>query len=382
MIFWSKHFRFNISKELDPSKAMIMLNQTKRDFPIGSMVKSDIITDNTRATSKKYRDFFYERFEFTVFGNALKWQDMEKEKDKIDFTHADNALAVLSEKGIPVRGHCILWDVERHEPKWLLPMNRSDVIAQVQKRMKYVINHYKGKLPHWDVNNEQLHGDFFEKKTGDPDYLTKAFQMAHLFDPSVKLFTNDFNVVAGSGLTQAYVNLINRLKSTGAPISRIGTQNHYMSVPDITMVQHRLDLLATTGLPIWVTELDITVTDQDDKAEGYENILRTFFAHPGVEGVMFWGFWDKDHWRPRAAIVEGDDFKLNKAGEVVTRLLKEEWATHDAMHPKAHSEATTIRGFHGNYNATVYYDGQVVSNSQFYLHKGKDLTITVNITPN
>lgn len=134
---------------------------------------------------------------------------------------------------IPVRGHCILWDVEIHEPEWLLPMNKTEVEAQVKRRMNYVVGHYKNRflitlfnlilclstcvlhwwhftfrLPHWDVNNEQLHGDFFENKTGDPDYLTKAFQMAHSIDPSVKLFTNDYSVLASGELTQVRSNFV------------------------------------------------------------------------------------------------------------------------------------------------------------------------------
>ena len=34
-----------------------------------------------------------------------------------------------------------------------------------------------------------------------------------------------------------------------------------------------------------------------------------------------WGFWDKAHWRPTAAIVEGDNFQLNKAGAAYLRYI-------------------------------------------------------------
>ena len=33
-----------------------------------------------------------------------------------------------------------------------------------------------------------------------------------------------------------------------------------------------------------------------------------------------WGFWDKAHWKPDAALVNGDDFIINKAGEAYIRL--------------------------------------------------------------
>jgi endo-1,4-beta-xylanase len=38
-----------------------------------------------------------------------------------------------------------------------------------------------------------------------------------------------------------------------------------------------------------------------------------------VEGVLMWGFWDQAHWRPDAAIVQGNNFQLNKAGEAYVR---------------------------------------------------------------
>lgn len=58
------------------------------------------------------------------------------------------------------------------------------------------------RVVHWDVNNEELHGSFFENKTGDVDYLVKAFQMAHARDSDVKLFLNDYSVVGSGESTQ------------------------------------------------------------------------------------------------------------------------------------------------------------------------------------
>ena len=42
-----------------------------------------------------------------------------------------------------------------------------------------------------------------------------------------------------------------------------------------------------------------------------------------VEGVIMWGFWDSAHWRPQAAIAEGDNVTPNEAGEAYIRLMHE-----------------------------------------------------------
>ena len=36
-----------------------------------------------------------------------------------------------------------------------------------------------------------------------------------------------------------------------------------------------------------------------------------------------WGFWDSAHWRPQAAIAEGDAVTPNQAGQAYIRLMHE-----------------------------------------------------------
>lgn len=56
-------------------------------------------------------------------------------------------------------------------------------------------------VEHWDVNNEMLHNNWYIRKTGDHDFTKKVFREVHQYDPQVKLFLNDFGVVAGSDAT-------------------------------------------------------------------------------------------------------------------------------------------------------------------------------------
>lgn len=62
------------------------------------------------------------------------------------------------------------------------------------------------RLLHWDVNNENLHGDFFERHTTDPDITHKMFQWIHSIDPSIKLFLNDYSVLPVSTMTTVRTN--------------------------------------------------------------------------------------------------------------------------------------------------------------------------------
>jgi GH35 family endo-1,4-beta-xylanase len=52
------------------------------------------------------------------------------------------------------------------------------------------------RCEHWDVNNEMLHGDFFERESGNPDITMDMFRQIHKWDDHPTLFLNDYNVIS------------------------------------------------------------------------------------------------------------------------------------------------------------------------------------------
>ena len=61
------------------------------------------------------------------------------------------------------------------------------------------------RLEHRDVNNENLHGQWYQDRLQDPEYNLELFRIAHHHDPSVKLFLNDYNVVASGYSTNVSI---------------------------------------------------------------------------------------------------------------------------------------------------------------------------------
>ena len=108
-----------------------------------------------------------------------------------------------------------------------------------------------------------------------------------------------------------------------------------------------------------------------------------FFSHEGVGGILMWGFWNKAHWKPDAAIVDGDDLVPNLAGEAYMRqefwnciilnyddyvpyfyrLYHEEFRTNEVLSPIINGKDLVFefRGFQGTYNISVILeDGTVL----------------------
>ena len=57
-------------------------------------------------------------------------------------------------------------------------------------------------LVHWDVNNEQEHGDWFELNTRDADVTAHMFLESQALAPNIGMFLNDYGVLTYSQSAQ------------------------------------------------------------------------------------------------------------------------------------------------------------------------------------
>lgn len=81
-----------------------------------------------------------------------------------------------------------------------------------------------------------------------------------------------------------------------------------------------------------------------------------FFSHPGIKGILQWGFWDQQHWQPCAAIATGDDVHPNEAGVAYQNIFHEFIRTKMILDPVEvqGSEALfQFRGFKGTYEVAL-----------------------------
>ncbi|XWS14847.1 hypothetical protein CRYUN_Cryun35bG0043600 [Craigia yunnanensis] len=134
--------------------------QTHNSFPIGSCI------NRTNIDNEDFVDFFVKNFNWAVFGNELKWYCTEQQEGNFNYKDADDMLALCQNHKIETRGHCIFWEVQATVQQWIQALNKNDLMTAVQNRLTGLFTRYKGKFRHYDVNNEMLHGSFYQRPIG------------------------------------------------------------------------------------------------------------------------------------------------------------------------------------------------------------------------
>lgn len=280
-------------------------------------------------------------------------------------------LEFIRSNQIVVRGHNIFWENPKYNPSWVQNLTGPDLKSAVDSRIQSLMINYKNEFIHWDVNNEMLHGDFYEQKLG-PNASLEFFQTAQKSDPLARLFMNEYNVLETCSDTNStvdqYVSRFQELEEGGVMMDGIGLQGHF-TVPNPALIRAVLDKLATLKLPIWLTEVDISKTlNHAMQAEYLEVALREGFSHPSVNGIMVWAALHPSGCYQMC--LTDTDFCNLPAGNAVDSLLKE-WRTGMVEGVTDDHGVVNFLGFLGEYTVAVSY-GNRTTNSSFSLCRGEE----------
>ena len=333
---------------------------TRHAFAFGSAVQAKLLTDQTD-DARKYRDFVEKHFNRVVFANDLKWAVWGWE-NAANRKRTFQALEWLDGRSIQVRGHCLVW------PGWRNMMPdveglKADPAALRKRIAGHVTDEVaalKGRLVEWDVINEPYTNHDVMDVLGN-DVMVEWFKAARAADPRVKLFINDYSILAGAGLDLAhqdhYEKTIRFLIDQGAPLDGIGMQGHFgRQLTPPTRMLAILDRFAALGKEIEVTEFDVDTTDEPLLADFTRDFYTTVFSHPAVKGILTWGFWEGAHWRPNAAMVR-KDWSLKPNSQVWMDLVERQWSTDERLRTDAAGRCR-LRGFLGEYELTASLDGR------------------------
>lgn len=370
-------------------ESVALKNIYKDHFLIGTAINRNIAmgTGGRRPLEMVQKDIALteKHFNQITAENDMKWQLIHPRpgQDGYDFAPADAFVAFGERNAMYLVGHTLVWHSQT--PDWVFAgtnpppesvsapqgarprggprgysgprASREELLERMRDHIHTVVGRYRGKVKSWDVLNEVLADGSSTNILRDtlwlqiigPDYIAKAFQFAHEADPEAILRYNDYGL-ENPVKRKKLIALIQSLQEQNVPIHAIGSQAHVNVSTTFEAMDETLTEIATLGLPIHITELDINtavggqrgtgadiaanaavtqggLVDEANKklADAYAGIFKAFLKHRDkVEMVTFWGVNDAVSWRRDGSplLFDGDN-NPKPAFDAVIRVATE-----------------------------------------------------------
>jgi endo-1,4-beta-xylanase len=354
--------------------SQVTVEQKSHEFWFGCAIPNSLSGGMSQNNLKQFKEKFLENFNSAVTENALKWMIMEPRKDQVNYAVVDSILSWTEKNNIPLRGHNLFWGIfkspntgQQYVQSWVAELDDNELRKRIQERAEYITKRYKGRFAEYDLNNEMIHGNYYEDRLG-PEITKQMAQWAHNGDPDAKLYLNDYDVLIndsplGIGLPE-YMAHIRKLLKQGVPLAGIGAQGHsHLETFDRQVLRNALDSLAVFKLPIRITEfnlpgmrstfkqLQLTPEQEVSKAKEIVDYYKICFAHSAVEGILMWGFWEGANWVPSSSMYKRD-WSPTPTAEAYKNLIFKEWWTKESGVTGRKGEFST-QAFFGKYKVTV-----------------------------
>jgi GH35 family endo-1,4-beta-xylanase len=344
--------------------AQVDVRLKRHSFGFGSAVAASWLTGKS-AEAARYRELVDELFSRVVMENdmkphALGWVKREGKSKSVLGDRTEAALDWLVERDIEVRGHYLVWGAFEDWSRKL----RSEPAAIRQRYMEHideVTGAADDRVVEWDGVNHpvawdrELRIDLVAGKSFYPELWRHMRSRT-----SRPLWVNEDQVFRPGRQQEEYFEWIKELQAAGLVIDGIGNQAHFDKtfLPGPVEMMRVSDRFAALVPRLQLTEFDV-VTDGDEQlqADYLRDCLIMAFGHEAYTGFVMWGFWERAHWKPDAALFR-EDFEAKPAGRVWQEWVGEKWRTRWSGKSEGDG-SVSFRGFKGRYVVTVRLDGRV-----------------------
>ncbi|MFZ0280617.1 MAG: endo-1,4-beta-xylanase, partial [Bacteroidales bacterium] len=141
----------------------VNIEQLRHEFWFGCAIANSLAGGSMPENDlKQYKEKFIQNFNSAVTENAVKWGSMERRKGEVNYDVVDAILKWTEENHIPLRGHNLFWGIPQFVQPWIKELNDNELRETLQNRAETVTRHYKGRFVEYDLNNEMIHGNYYE----------------------------------------------------------------------------------------------------------------------------------------------------------------------------------------------------------------------------
>ncbi|MFZ5669413.1 MAG: endo-1,4-beta-xylanase [Pseudomonadota bacterium] len=281
-------------------------------FPVGVAVQAGPLDQPA------YADLAAGAFSQLTAEWEMKMEYVVQPDGTFRFDRADRIAAFARRRGMRLFGHALVWYANEPEAFVRLDEQRQSFEGALRNYVTAMVGRYRGLAAGWDVVNEPIRDDgsgpresLWSRRLGQLGHFRVAFEAARAADERATLFVNDYHLESKPAKLASYMRLIDQLLEAGVPLGGVGCQTHVgADLPD-GAIAATLKTLAGFGLPIHVSEMDVSVVGGGlfaSRAEAlrrqarlYGEAMEAFAALPPAQQFAFtvWGLRDRDSWLRR-----------------------------------------------------------------------------------
>jgi endo-1,4-beta-xylanase len=246
--------------------------------------------------------------------NAGKWGSVEATRNQMNWSGLDAMHSYAQQHHIPFKQHNFVWGGQ--QPGWIGGLSQADQRTEVEEWIRLFCQRYPDTQLIDVVNEPPPHttppyaAALGGAGASGYDWIVQAFQWAHQYCPSAILILNDYNNIEYAGDNSHTIDIVNRIKAAGAPINAVGAQAHGCANLPAATVQMYIDKIASqTGLPVYITEYDLNIADDNQQKTVMQSQFTMFWNDPNVKGITLWGYVVGSTWQTNTGLMTSNGTK-------------------------------------------------------------------------
>ncbi|WP_437724032.1 endo-1,4-beta-xylanase [Sorangium sp. So ce861] len=261
-------------------------------------------------TNGNVRDGFAKYWDQITPENEGKWGSVERSRGNRDWSALDRIYKYAQDNNLIFKHHVFVWGAQ--QPDWVGRLSGAEQQAAVRDWMKAFCERYP-ETKYIDVVNEPPPHTTPSYKNGIGgdgasgwDWIVNSFKWAREFCPDAVLILNDYNNIEYENDHNNFMRIARAVIDAGAPVDALGAQAHDAYKINTNTVKGYVDKMASLGKPVYITEYDIGIADDNQQKRVMEEQFTMFWNHPAVPGITLWGYIVGATWRDNTGLQHSD----------------------------------------------------------------------------
>jgi endo-1,4-beta-xylanase len=355
--------------------AKLTVRMQRHLFGFGSAVDigllSGLSTTLPPADQLRYRSLVDEMFSRIVPENGLRVGNIDADADPKkpweDNTRRRTGTAVqwmlqwAQDRKMTTRGHYLCWGyLEPWAAAEVLKGGTQGLLARYDRHFRHVLPFCAAYVDEWDALNHPVpfnEADALYNVVG-PDVYPELY--AKIRPQTDKLlFVNED--AFSPERTDAFEQHVKHMIAKGQTPDGCGFQSHFSdhSIPSMDEQWAVYQRFGAMTKHLTVTEYDLQTVDDELHADHMRDMLTLCYSHPQMTGFVIWGFWERHHWKPMAAMFKSD-WTERPAVKVWRELVKTSWWTNADLVTDAEGRVS-VPAYFGWFELHAEKDGKAKS---------------------